>query len=56
MNIEIRKTATPKAKPTDESKLGFGNIFTDHMFIMEYNGDRGWENARIEPFHDIKNY
>lgn len=54
MNIEIRKTATPKAKPTDESKLGFGNIFTDHMFIMEYNGDRGWENARIEPFHDIE--
>ena len=54
MNIEIRKTATPKQKPTDESKLGFGSIFTDHMFIMEYNGDRGWENARIEPFHDIE--
>lgn len=54
MNIEIRKTATPKHKPTDESKLGFGSIFTDHMFIMEYNGDRGWENARIEPFHDIE--
>ncbi len=54
MNIEIRKTVAPKEKPTDETKLGFGSIFTDHMFIMEYNGDRGWENARVEPFHDIE--
>lgn len=53
MNIEVRLTDTPKQKPTDESKLGFGNIFTDHMFIMEFNGDKGWEHARIEKFHDI---
>ena len=25
-----------KAKPQDESKLGFGKIFTDHMFLMNY--------------------
>ena len=53
MNIEVKLTDTPKPKPTDESKLGFGNIFTDHMFIMEFNGDKGWEHARIEKFHDI---
>lgn len=53
MNIELKLTDEPKLKPTDESKLGFGKIFTDHMFIMEYNGDAGWENARIEKFHDI---
>ena len=53
MNIEVRLTKNPKEKPADESKLGFGNIFTDHMFIMEYNGDKGWEHARIEEFHDI---
>ncbi len=53
MNIEVKLTDTPKAKPTDESKLGFGSIFTDHMFIMEFNGDKGWEHARIEKFHDI---
>ena len=39
MNIEIKKTQNPKQKPTDDTKLGFGSIFTDHMFIMEYNGD-----------------
>ena len=25
-----------KQKPADESQLGFGNIFTDHMFLMDY--------------------
>ena len=53
MNIEIKLTEEPKLKPSDENNLGFGTIFTDHMFIMEYNGDKGWENARIEKFHDI---
>ena len=28
--ITIERTTAPKAKPTDETKLGFGKIFTDH--------------------------
>lgn len=50
MEIKIEKTKNPKAKPTDESALGFGKIFTDHMFMMEYSADAGWHNARIVPF------
>ena len=34
--IKITKTENPKAKFTDESTLGFGKVFTDHMFIIEY--------------------
>ena len=34
MEISITKTTTPKQKPADESKLGFGQYYTDHMFIM----------------------
>ncbi len=34
MEIRIEKTTTPKNKP-DQSNLGFGKIFTDHMFVME---------------------
>ena len=49
-DISITKTAEPKAKPADESKLGFGKIFTDHMFIMDYSEDLGWHDARIVPF------
>lgn len=47
--LTIELTKTPKAKPADESKLGFGHIFTDHMFIMDYETGKGWHNARIVP-------
>ncbi len=50
MNISITRTTTPKAKPQDESKLGFGKLFSDHMFIMEYEEGKGWHNARIQPY------
>ena len=50
LDIKIEKAATLKAKPTDESKLGFGNIFTDHMFVMEYDLGVGWHDARIVPY------
>lgn len=53
MEIRIERTATPKAKPVDETKLGFGHIFTDHMFIMNYDTGLGWHDARIVPFGDI---
>ena len=36
LDIKITRTAAPKAKPVDESQLGFGKIFTDHMFVMNY--------------------
>ncbi len=51
--ISITKTTNPKERPTDESKLGFGKIFTDHMFLMDYSADKGWNNARIVPFGPI---
>ena len=52
MNITITKTACPKEKP-DSSTLGFGQIFTDHMFMMDYNSEKGWHDARIVPFGPI---
>ncbi|MCR5522177.1 MAG: branched-chain amino acid aminotransferase [Clostridia bacterium] len=53
MEIKITKTNNPKAKPADESKLGFGKIFTDHMFMMDYTAEEGWHDARIVPFDYI---
>ena len=53
MEIKITKTTTPKQKPQDESKLGFGNYFTDHMFIMNYDEGEGWHDARIVPYGPI---
>ena len=51
--ITIERTTAPKAKPTDETKLGFGKIFTDHMFIMNYDEGEGWHNPRIVPYAPI---
>lgn len=53
MEITITKTSNPKAKPADETKLGFGQIFTDHMFIMNYDEGEGWHDARIVPYGPI---
>ena len=50
LDIKITLTTNPKAKPADESKLGFGKIFTDHMFLMDYNPEQGWHDARIVPY------
>ena len=50
LDIKITKAATLKAKPTDETKLGFGKISTDHMFLMDYNIDKGWYDPRIVPY------
>ena len=50
LDIKVTRTTAPKAKPQDESKLGFGKIFTDHMFLMDYTAGQGWHDARIVPY------
>ena len=49
LGIKITRTTAPKAKP-DESNLGFGKKFTDHMFVMDYTEGEGWHDARIVPY------
>ena len=52
-NFKIERTTAPKAKPESEAKLGFGKIFTDHMFIMDYEEGKGWHDARIVPYQNL---
>ena len=51
MEIRIEKTTCPKEKPTKD--LGFGAYFSDHMFVMDYDRENGWHDARIVPFGNI---
>ena len=53
LEISVVKNQHPKQKPMDESALGFGRIFTDHMFLMDYELGLGWHNARIVPYGDF---
>jgi branched-chain amino acid aminotransferase len=47
--IRIERTTHPKPKP-DPNNLGFGQKFTDHMFIMDYTAGKGWHDPRIVPY------
>lgn len=53
LDIKIQRTTAPKTKPAHGEPLGFGKIFTDHMFIMNYTQGQGWHDERIVPFADI---
>lgn len=46
-DIKITKAEVLKEKPKDETQLGFGKIFTDHMLLIEYNEGIGWHDARV---------
>jgi len=53
--LTIRKVSNDRAKKKirDESKLGFGKYFSDHMFLMNYSIKDGWHKPRIEPYHNL---
>ena len=53
MEIKITRNPNPKQKP-DESALVFGETFTDHMFVMDYNKEKGWHNPQILPYGNIE--
>ena len=52
MEIKITKTTNPTNMPNEET-LGFGKYFSDHMFIMDYDANEGWHDARIVPFQNL---
>ncbi len=52
MEIKIVESTEKHVLPPD-SELGFGKYFTDHMFVMDYEAGKGWENPRIIPFANI---
>jgi branched-chain amino acid aminotransferase len=56
MEIKIIETAPEKrkVKPTDESQLGFGKIFTDHFFTMTWSSGAGWHDAKVEPYRPLQ--
>jgi len=51
LDIKITKNTAPKPKP--DGPLGFGRIFTDHMFLMDYTQGTGWHDPRIVPYADL---
>ena len=50
--IRITRATTKKPKPKD-SELAFGTVFTDHMFVADFQEEKGWYDPRIEPYGPI---
>ena len=47
--ITIEKSEISRIKDFDPQNIGFGKIFTDHMFLANWNG-KEWTNPRIVPY------
>ncbi len=52
INLQKADPGCLKEKP-DQNNLGFGVHFTDHLFVMKWNRQRGWHNAEIKPYQDF---
>ena len=50
--IRVSKTPAPKKHPQD-GELGFGQIFTDHMFLADFQEEKGWYDPRVAPYAPI---
>ena len=50
--IDLTRTTTPRPKP-DQTQLGFGKYFADHMLLVEY-GPQGWSEPRIVPYGPLQ--
>jgi branched-chain amino acid aminotransferase len=51
MSEAIRITrATVKKKRPKDGELGFGSVFTDHMFLVDFQEEKGWYDPRVEPY------
>jgi len=52
MKFKIQRVpaAELRAKPKDESKLGFGKLYSDHMFTARWTAAGGWEQGIVKTY------
>ncbi|GAA3750576.1 branched-chain amino acid aminotransferase [Spinactinospora alkalitolerans] len=56
LTFDIQPSAqrkTPQERAALLESPGFGNVFTDHMVTIRYSEDKGWYDARLEPYGPI---
>ncbi|MGD7044382.1 branched-chain amino acid aminotransferase [Jeotgalibacillus proteolyticus] len=50
--LEIVKSTALKDKPSRD-QIPFGTTFTDHMFTMNWEEDKGWHEPKIGPYEPL---
>jgi branched-chain amino acid aminotransferase len=56
ISFEILATDSPvpaQQRAQVMAEPGFGSVFTDHMTTIRWSEDRGWHDARLEPYGPI---
>jgi branched-chain amino acid aminotransferase len=48
-NIDITKAETSKIERVDFNNLDFGRVFTDHMFVCDFENGK-WQQPKIIPY------
>ena len=48
--IRMELSRKAKQRPVPGERLGFGQWFSDHMFVMDYEEGKGWHDPRIVPY------
>ena len=51
--LSSRPTA-PERRAEILAQPGFGKFFTDHMVTITWDAERGWHDAKVEPYHTIE--
>lgn len=52
-SIPVTLTDQSRRSTVDFTNIPFGKVISDHMFIVDYDGEK-WINPRIEPFHKLE--
>ncbi len=50
--ISIQRSPLSRLPKIDFEDVPFGKTFSDHMFVMEFDGEE-WVNARVVPFQNL---
>ncbi|MGL1930479.1 MAG: branched-chain amino acid aminotransferase [Desulfotalea sp.] len=53
IDVTVEKVSPGNLKKKPEGNLGFGQQFTDHMFLMTWNKENGWHDAKICPYQNF---
>ncbi len=54
MDITIRQVDDAQKKAPPDQGVGFGGVFSNHMFEQRYTRDKGWHDATIQPYHKFE--
>lgn len=54
LSIAVHGSPQPPDITLDPDTIGFGRIFSPHMFLMEYDPEQGWHSPRIERLDDFR--